>query len=489
MRQASEIELALRPRAEKCSRTEWLYAEIRLAILAGRLKPGARLPSSRDLARQYALSRGTVVAVYEQLIAEDYLCATTGQGSFVSQTLPDALMPASAKRRSDKPGCLSEQAQQMLAAPSMLPLPASAMLFAPHRPDYSVFPLKIWNGIVSKRANALRLSGMAYVDPAGYLPLRAAIATHLQRSQRIACCAEDVVIVNSTQQSIDLCARLLLNPGDEVWMEEPGYPGAYHLLAMTGARMQAIPVDSNGLNTDIGLRQAPDARLAYVTAAHQLPLGGTMSLERRLALLRWAERKRATILEDDYDGEYRYDGAPLAALKSLDEQGRVVYMGTFSKLLFPSMRLGFMVLPAWLRQPVTAALSLTCRHLNLHMQLALTEFIEQGHFARHLRRTRLIYHERAEAFTAACQAKLQGLLTVVPITTGLDATTLLREQVDETKLEQRLRQAGIGAKPLSFYSMQPVAPSGLLMGFASANPDGMVAGVEQLARVLESAER
>ncbi len=488
MRQAEHFELAIAEKPAQCSIKDWVYSEIRSAILSGRLKPGIRLPTTRDFAKLYGVSRGMVVLGYEQLLAEGYIISHTGRGTFVSAKLPDRLANAPAPHnRAGVPvtGRLSRLGQVLADSPFFFGAAEPAPVpFKPNQPDFQHFPLKIWNRIATKRANALRPRKMGYADPAGYRPLRVSIAEHLRYSQRISCSPEQVIIANSAQQALDLCSRLLLDPGDAVWMEDPGYPGAKTVFAAVGAQVVAVPVDENGMNIDAALQSAAHAKLAYVTSAHQSPIGPALSLERRIALLEWAERRQATILEDDYDGEFRFAGTPMAPIKSLDASDRVIYMGTFSKLLFPSIRLAYAVVPQWLQTPFVSAMGLTCRHVGLEAQIVLSEFIAEGHYARHLRRMKLIYQERAEAFTDACKNRLNGLLDVCPISTGLDACAYLPAGFDDVAVSERLKQSGIEARPLSFYGIERKPPDGLILGFSAFTPDQIAAGVQRMSEVL-----
>ncbi|MDK9690183.1 PLP-dependent aminotransferase family protein [Azospira sp.] len=506
MKRAAELELALAPRAEGMTLQRWLCGELRAAILAGRLAPGCRLPSTRDFARQQAISRGTVVAVYDQLIAEGYLSGATGSGTTVAAALPIAAAGTAQPRTSAAPGVaraaaadtagtddaaanhprLSRQGQLLANSPF---LSREGMVlgrpFSPNQPDLGAFPHALWQRLTHQQGRGLRPDDMGYGDGAGHLPLRRAIAEHLRYSQRIDCHAGQVMILSSAQQALDLCARLLLDPGDAALVEDPGYPGAARLFELGGARVQGAPVDRLGLCTD-ALPMAADARLAYVTAAHQSPLGGTLPLERRLALLAWAEAGRRIIIEDDYDGEYRFDGAPLPALKSLDRHDRVIYLGTFSKLLFPALRLAYAVVPEWLAEPFASAISLTVRHAPILPQAVLAAFIGEGHFARHLRQMRRLYGERAACFQHECATQLDGLLTVLPITTGLDATALLPRGSDDRAVAAALGAWGVEARPISFYGMGQPAPPGLVMGFSACNEAAIRRGVATMAPVLES---
>jgi len=488
MKRAEQVELSIATKPAQSSIKDWIYKEIRLAILTGRLKPKTRLPTTRDFAKHYAVSRSMVVLSYEQLIAEGYITSHTGKGTFVSAKLPDSLdsAPTSQTRTAvSAKGKLSQLGRVLADSPFFYGAAEAAPIpFKPNQPDFEHFPLNIWNRIASKRVNALRPRKMGYADPAGYLPLRASIAEHLRYTQRITCTPEQVIITNSAQQTLDLCARLLLDPGDCVLMEDPGYPGAKTLFAAVGARVHAVAIDSNGMNIDTAIQEAAHAKLAYVTSAHQSPIGPALSLERRIALLEWAEHYQTTILEDDYDGEFRFHGTPMAPIKSLDTTDRVIYLGTFSKLLFPSIRLAYAVVPMWLQLPFASAMSLTCRHVGLETQTVLSEFIAEGHYARHLRRMTMIYRERAETFMAACDNQLKGLLEVCPISTGLDACAYLPPGVDDVEATERLKHGGIEARPLSFYGIERKPPNGLILGFSAFTPEQIVNGVGRIREIL-----
>jgi GntR family transcriptional regulator/MocR family aminotransferase len=498
MRQAADIEIALTPRREGTPLQRWLYDEIRTAILSGRLVPGSRLPATRDLALRLKISRGTVLAVYDQLGAEGYIRGATGQGSFVAPELPDLPpRPLAPKGGVAEPTNMvpSEAPTAALSARgkklSMTPFSVAgrsfpAKAFRTNQPDVTAFPIELWTRIASSKSRRLRPELLMDGDARGYKPLREAIAGYLRSSRGISCSAEQVVLVGSVQQILDISARLLLDPGDEVWVEDPGYPAAHLIFAAAGAKIVDIPVDSNGMDVAFARNQAPNARLAYVTAGRQSPLGSVLALDRRLALLNWACRHDAIVIEDDYDSEYRYEGAPLSAMKGLDEAGRVIYCGTFSKLLFPSLRISYAVLPDQLIAPFTAALSLTARHVALMAQSTLHEFIAEGHLGRHVRRMRLLYAERAQALRQAADVYLPGLLDIPKITMGLDTPTFLPGDRDDKSVALLAAQAGIESLPLSIYARtHPVKP-GLLLGFAAVGPEAIASGVRTLARVLEA---
>jgi len=482
MKRAGELELALGIRPEGVTLQHWLCEALRAAIMSGAIPPGGRLPSTRDFARRQGVSRGTVQAVYEQLIAEGYLIGATGSGTTASPTLPIALtnLPAD-NYREDRPPKLSRQGMLLCHSPfSTRKDEAGARPFSPYQPDLRAFPRAIWHRLSNRQSRALLPDEMGWVDPAGYMPLRRAIAEHLRYSQRISCGAEQVMILASAQQALDLCARLLLDPGERVLVEDPGYPGAARVLGLTGAEVCGVPVDEHGLRID----DLPPARMAYVTAAHQSPLGGTLPVDRRLALLAWAHAHDAVIIEDDYDGEYRFDGPPLPAMKSLQHSDRVIYMGTFSKLLFPALRLAYLVVPDWLIDPFVSAISLTCRHMPVFQQGVLASFIVEGHFARHLRQMRLLYGERAACFQQACRLQLSGLLDLIPISTGLDATGLLPAGWDDRAVAAALAEKGIQSRPISFYRLTQPTPPGLVMGFSAFDSDSIRRGVAEMAPVL-----
>jgi len=495
MKRAQELEFALGQRPDGTTLQRWLYSELRAAILSGRIAPGQRLPSSREFSRQQDISRGTVLAVYEQLVAEGYLLGTTGSGTTVSPTLPIKPQPANGaskpapepeRKAESAPIRLSSQGRRLINSP----FPANEIVppvrpFRPNQPDMASFPLTTWRQLANRYSRGRWPRELGYGDSAGYLPLRKAIAEHLHYSQRIACDPLQVIIFSGSQQALDVTARLLLDPGNGVLVEDPGYPGATRMFELAGARVTGIPVDAHGMRADLPLPQSPDFRLAYVTAAHQSPLGGSLPLDRRLALLDWAEACNAIVIEDDYDGEYRFHGQPLPALKSLESGERVIYMGSFSKLLFPALRLSYMVVPMSLADAYANALSQMCRHNAIHQQAVLSAFIAEGHFARHLHRMRVLYSDRARFFQQECKARFDGLLECLPVSTGLDATALLPDGADDRAVARALYEAGIEARPVSFYSLEHKAPPGLVMGFSSFDEAAIRQGMDGMAGVLD----
>jgi GntR family transcriptional regulator/MocR family aminotransferase len=347
------------------------------------------------------------------------------------------------------------------------------------------FPVALWSRIrnrLGRRSQRLLLAGG---DVAGYRPLREAIAAYLGTSRGIRCSAEQIVLVASVQQGLDLCARLLVNPGESVWMEDPGYPAARSVLEAADAKTIAVPVDAGGLDVAAGRRSAPSARLVYVTPGRQYPLGVTLTLRRRLELLRWAEQSGAVIFEDDCDSEFRFSGPPLAVLKSLDSIDRVVYAGTFSKLLFPAIRLAYLVLPERLIDPFVAALSLTTRHMPIWNQVILSDFIAEGHFSRHLRRMRLLYSERSQALQQAAAIHWSDFLVMPRIESGLDTAVLLRPRIDDRAAAAAAARANIELRPLWGHSQRRPRLRGFVVGFAAVDPRSIFDGCRRLARILE----
>ena len=506
MRRATEIDLPLNERPDGMPLQRWLYGELRAAILQGRLGPGARLPATRDLAARHGVSRGTVLGVFAQLAAEGYLSGAVGRGSFVASELPDGRFeaaPASvalphtrrkagtraaaANANAANPGIALSARGRLLARSAFAiegrSFPSRA--FRPSQPDLQSFPFALWARVAARRSRLLNRSMLADGEAQGYLPLREVIAEHVRVTRGIACTADHIAIVGSVQQVIDLAARLWLDPGDAAWMEDPGYHGARLVLEAAGARIAAVPVDMYGIDVAEGRRLAPHARLAYVTAGRQAPLGPALSLERRLALLDWAHAQGALVIEDDYDSEYRFEGRPLAALKSLDKADHVIYCGTFSKLLFPALRIAYAVLPERLVEPFVSAWSLTARHVPLDQQATLHAFIAEGHAGRHGRRMRELYGERAEALREAARRHWTGLLALPPIVAGLDAPAFLPAGADDALAARLAAEAGIETRPLSSYAIERAAPAGLVLGFAGVGADEIDAGARTLARVLQ----
>jgi GntR family transcriptional regulator / MocR family aminotransferase len=355
--------------------------------------------------------------------------------------------------------------------------------FQPGLPALDAFPFKIWSRLVSRRWRQMLQDLLRLGATTGYWPLREAIAEHLRAVQ---CEAEQVLITFGSQQGIDVTIRMLLQPGEQVWMEEPGYPGAGEALLAARAQIVPVRVDEYGLDVAAGIQCSPHARLAYVTPSHQFPLGVTMSLSRRLALLDWAARSNAWILENDYDSAFRYTGRPLAALQGLDREGRVIYIGTFSKVLFPSLRLGYVVVPATLLDRFLARCACAGLSSSLIEQAVLTDFLTEGHFTRHLRRMRELYSERQDLLLQAAAKDLAGMLTLYPEETGMQLVGWLPEGSNDQRASQVISTYQVIAPPLSLCHIQSPHKEGFLLGYAGVREADIRDGVHRLAQALRT---
>ncbi len=469
-----------------------LYQALRQAVLAGRLSPGTRLPSSRELAAELGVSRNTIVNAFEQLLAEGYVEGKIGAGTYVARTLPEELLhaPGGAPRRvvpGEAGRSISKRGQRLLAGPALQPARrGEPRAFQPGVPALDAFPCDVWRQLLTKHWRCPSRDMLSYNHPAGYPPLRAAIAAYLGAARAVHCVPEQVIVISGAQQGLDLAARLLLDPGDTAWIEEPGYPGARGAFLAAGASLVPVPVDAEGLDIAAGEARRADARLVYVSPSHQYPLGVTMSLTRRLALLAWAQRTGAWIIEDDYDSEYRYAGRPLASLQGLDTAHRVIYLGTFSKVLFPALRLGYLVVPPDLVDAFTTLRALVDRHSPMLEQAVLADFIIEGHFARHIRRMRMLYAERQGYLLEAARRELAGLLEIEAAEAGMHLPAWLPETVDDVAASQRAATYGVDAPPLSAYCIGPSCRGALLLGYANCSPQEIDQGVERLARALSA---
>lgn len=461
-----------------------IYRTLRAMILDGRLLPGARLPSSRTLARDLRVSRTTTETALAQLLAEGFIDRRIGAGSFVAKlTMAHSPRVASRRTRPLRPRRLAERAASFARHPCF-PDPTLPKAFAAGSPAVDAFPINTWRALIARSLRYSARYTLGTCDPAGFMALREAIASYLAVSRGVVCTPERVLILASSQQALDLSVRLLMDVGDEAWIEAPGYPGARAALLANGATLVPVPVDTDGMQVDVGVRQAPQARLAYVTPSHQYPLGVTLSLARRLALLEWARAQRSWILEDDYDSEFRYDERPLAAIQGIDGDDCVIYIGTFSKVLFPSLRLAYVVVPSALVEPFVVARGLTDGHPPASVQIALAEFFAQGHFGTHIRRMCDLYRERRDTLRAAATRWLDKCLRLGPTDSGLHAVAHLRENANDRALSARLARGGVDAQPLSRYSHSIAAPPGLFLGYAALKPREIEAGIRRIADLL-----
>lgn len=492
-----------------------VFRALQVRILDGGLRPGARLPPSRTLARELGVSRNTIVAAYDQLLAEGYVEALTGSGTRVATNLPDAA-PAILPERKRTPlpdGGRRRPAQQDLPdrvqdlVSRQRPGPRLMGPFEPGLPDLSLFPFDQWGRMTArfwrKPPSDLLLSG----DIAGYGPLRQAIAGYLVSVRGLKCSADQVIITSGAQQGIDLTARVLLSEGEPVVLETPGYRGLRAAFGAAGASLNWAPVDGEGLDVAVAKQRVPRPRLVAVTPSHQFPLGVVMSLGRRLELLDWAAREGFWVLEDDYDSEYRYEGRPIAALQGLEARGvrnealqapgirdqklgaaeRVIYAGSFSKVLFPALRLGFLVVPEALVDAYLRVRAAIDDHPTIAVQPVLAEFIERGLFASHLRRTRQVYGRRQDHLRRLIDRFMAGALTPTANTGGLHFCAMLKDADAgmDGDISARASDMGISAPAISAYQQTGEAPNpGLVLGFAGYDEAKITRAAETLAQVI-----
>lgn len=471
-----------------------LYGGLQRAILSGQLRPGLRLPSSRDMADLFSVSRNTVLNAVEQLVAEGYLESMPRSGTFVSHQLPESFLETTAviekpNGRLTNRAWLSERGNQLGHTPSTVDRSTFRHhAFSHGLPDVDAFPFTIWTRLVNKHYR--QVSRLLFEDDgrlaAGYYPLRRAIAGYLQVARAVHCTPEQVIVVSGSQQALYLVAHLLTDPGDKVWVEEPGYVGARGAFIAAGISLVPVPVGEDGLDVEAGIATAPDPSFIYVTPSHQFPLGKTMSVSNRLKLLNWTAESGAWIIEDDYDSEYRYSGQPIPALQGLDQAERVIYIGTFSKVMFPGLRLGYLVVPPTLVEAFTTARRLMDVQSPIVPQAALADFIEAGHFARHLRRMRTLYGERMRLLAETADKHLAGLLEIETAEAGMHTVGWLPDGVNDVAAFEAAARHQVEVTPLSQYYLGRCPRPGLVLGFAATSEEEMEAGVLRLKTSLES---
>jgi GntR family transcriptional regulator / MocR family aminotransferase len=480
----SSFELTLDNRPQHQTLTSWLYTQLRLAIFEGRLRPGTRLPASRDFARQYGLSRGTVVSVFERLQTEGYVSCRVGSGTRVNRIEPAEPVRTT---NSTPPVYIRRVISDYVRPKPWVGLVAieGVRPFCMRDPAIAEFPAELWGTIAARRARTFRSWLQTDDDERGYRPLREAIADYLGSSRGVRCTPDQVILVSGVQQALDLLARLLLKPGDPVWMEDPGYFGAAIAFANAGAQMIPVPVDEHGLSVSAGLAMCPRAKGVYVTPAHQFPLGMTMSLERRMAILKWASRTGAFVMEDDYDSEYRFEGCPVPAMQSLDRNSNVIFIGSFNKLLFPSLRIGYVVLPPSLVDFFLAFRYRTDFH-NLNVdQVVLYDFIADGHLGRHLRRMRDLYASRLAALIDVGKQYLKGLLDISDVRAGLYTAAFLKNGMTSRQAEKAAATHDVEVVAIDRYTLKSPDPKGVLLGFAAFDEALIRAGLIRLAAALD----
>ena len=468
-----------------------IYDSIRTAILSGALRSAVRLPPSRELAAQLSVSRMTVVNAYDQLLAEGYLEGKAGSGTFVAAEIPDEYHTAPRRentvpRRHKRRLRLSDYGEALKTQGEAIRANEAASKLVPFQhglPALDKFPFEIWERILAKYHRTSLRKLVSKSGPLGYEPLRIAVAEHLRSARGVACQTDEVVITNGAQQGLDLIARILLRSGDRVWMEDPGYLGAREAFGAAGAAVMPVRSDMEGFDLNYAIKRYGSAELTYVTPSHQFPLGGAMTLARRIEVLEWADRSGAIIVEDDYDSEFRYQGRPLASMQGLDRDGRVIYLGTFSKTLFSALRLGCMVVPSDLTDIFATARLTSDLHSPLIEQAALAEFIRDGHFARHVRRMRKLYAERQEILLNAVGKYLNGVIKMNPASSGMHLVGWLPEGVSDIAFSNAAAAKGVRVAPVSDYAMRKPKRGGLLFGYAGFDERQIAAAVGRLAEI------
>ncbi len=470
-----------------------LYDWFRRAIIDGQMRPGQRVPSTRGLAAELKMSRIPVLNAYEQLLAEGYFETFVGAGTCVARSIPDdTLSPQAVKARKgmqEKVGKLGPRRMSRRGA-ALTHVPAQSWLdnlgaFRVSLPALDHFPIGIWSKLVARHSRRPPRGIMAYSDAMGYPPFRDAIAEYLGAVRGVRCEASQILVTTGSQQALQISAQVLLDPKDRVWMEEPGYPGARQAFMTAGAQLIPVRVDHDGMNVAEIIRRGPDARAVYVTPSHQYPMGMTMSATRRMLLLNWAVRSGAWIIEDDYDSEYRFGSRPIASLQGLDTDGRVIYIGTFSKVMFPALRLGYAVVPKDVVAAFSAARDAADIFSSTLYQAVLTDFIREGHFARHIRRMRMLYMERRRALVNAIQSQMGDMFEVIGAEAGMHLVALLPPGTDDVAVSRKAAEKGISAIPLSTCYLEPPTTGGLILGYGGANAHQIHDGIRKLRMSIQ----
>src|SRR5215469_1702207 len=467
-----------------------IYDAYRTAIIDRSLRVGQRVPSTRMLACELGISRIPILNAYAQLLAEGYFESRVGAGTVVSNSLPDQV--ASTKLRNVSSSKRTPRGPRSLSKRSSLLDPFDNArwsrgwgAFGVSQVAFDQFPFRIWNSLVTRHCRKICAESLDYGSPMGSKDLREAVAAYLRIARGVRCEADQIMIVSGSQQALEISARVLLDPGSSVWIEEPGYRLARSVFAIHGCRMVPVPVDEEGLNIAAGIRQCPDARAAFVTPSHQYPLGVTMSASRRLQLLDWAENSGSWIIEDDYDSEYRYENMPIAALQGLDTNSRVIYIGTFSKVLFPSLRLGYIVLPPDLVEPFLAArLAIDISPAGFH-QAVLADFIREGHFSRHIRRMRLLYAERRSALIETIRERLGRGTDISGGQAGMHLSLTVRGIYDR-EIADRAADQRLWLVPLSSSYLRKPVRQGFILGFGSTGVEQIPDALGKLAALLKA---
>jgi len=466
-----------------------IYDAYRSAIVDRSLRAGQRVPSTRILASELGISRIPTLNAYAQLLAEGYFESRVGSGTVVSRSLPDQV--TSSQPRSKGLPRVHPGPRPLSNRPSILPSLQNSSwrrgwgAFGVSQVAFDQFPFQVWNSLVARHCRITSPNSLDYGDPMGSRDLRVAVATYLRTARGVRCEEQQIMIVSGSQQALDISARALLDPGNRVWMEEPGYRIARGVFAFRGCHMVPVPVDYDGMNVAAGIKRCRTARAALVTPSHQYPLGVTMSASRRLQLLDWAESSGSWVIEDDYDSEYRYESLPIASLQGLDCNSRVIYIGTFSKILFPSLRLGYLVIPLDLIERFLAVRVAMDIGPPRFYQAVLADFISEGHFPRHIRRMRLLYGERRNALTESLRKELGFGVDIVGGQAGMHLSVTLKGICD-VEIANRAARKNLWLVPLSSSYLGEPSRQGFILGFGSTKVEEIPNAVRKFRAVLES---
>lgn len=469
-----------------------IYRSLRTAVARGDLRAHQRLPSSRTLSVELGVSRITVLDAYSQMLAEGYFESRAGSGTYVCSALPEAMLNARrpqsprARQKNVAPRGVARRAAQF-PIEVRTPWQGGLGAFAVHQPAFEQFPFAIWARLIADHSRNPNAHAIHHVDPLGSKRLREAICTYLRTSRAVQCDPEQIMVVSGSQQALQIATTVLLDPGDPIWMEEPGYRLARNLFTASGCRVIPVPVDNEGLQVEYGIRQAPGARVAYVSPSHQYPLGSTMSASRRMQLLDWAQRNASWIIEDDYDSEYRFESPPVASLQGLDSNGRVIYIGTFSKVLFPSLRLGYVVIPPDLVERFIAVRYTLDIFPPYLFQEVIADFMREGHFSRHIRRMRLLYTERRAALVRLIEEQIPEFLQVSGTQAGMHLAAELPSHFDDTALARRAAEQHLWLWPLSTSYATSRVKSGFILGYGNVDVAAMGPAITKLRSVLQTA--
>jgi GntR family transcriptional regulator/MocR family aminotransferase len=470
---------------------EQFYLVIKELILNGQLKAGRKIPSSRTFSEMMSISRNSILSGLERLIDEGYLITKKGSGTYVTAIIPDEMIhikPISLHKnmsnRNDDPYINPHMKVMEKIWDMTSPYAGYNLKFNIGIGCIDLFPYELWGRLLGRTWRQFRHQDWKLNEPLGFKPLRLAISKYVRTTRGLNCTDEQILIVNGTQQAMNLAAQVLLQKGDEVWLDEPGYDGALGAFTSMGAKIRPVISDKNGMDVSYGIKHWPHAKMIFTSPSHQFPLGGTLSLSRRIALLDWASENKTWIFEDDYNSEFRYTAQPIQALQGLDQHQRVIYAGSFSKMMFPGFHLGFLVIPESLVESFKIAKYYADTRTPYLEQTILATFISEGHYARHVRRVRKACHERQRVMIEAIQLYLPEIIFAEPSDSGIHIVCWLSEEIQESDMIVQCRKAGLGAQPLSRYCQTKPTNQAILLGFAAHSPLEIVEGIKKLAQVL-----